>query len=286
MNNAAVQKALNDKMGPPLLVVDGAFGAKSNAKLLAFQRAHGLTADGIVGPKTAAALGLSLAEAGASSSGAAPAPKGNPNDVNAYAVAKRAAPGMPEAQRQYVLAVARGEGGYGLGWGNPSAATIELSKRFGLTGFEGKGSNNWGAEQGSGDAGSFKHVDTHADGSPYVGTYRRHSSPEKGFLSMANVILGGGKRGAVGAKEIKDAIAQGDLSAAVHAQHANGYFELDPAKYLAAVERNYLALTNATGWSALLTGAAVGGGLLLGLAVATGLGTLAWWYFKHRGGVA
>lgn len=287
-NPKAVQQALNAAGASPALTVDGAWGPKSQAALVAFQRTHRaadgspLVADGVAGPKTLAALGLSSG----TTSSTPPRPTGNPADVAAYAVAKRAAPNMPEAQRQYVLTVARGEGGYGNGWSNPSAKTIELSKRFGLTGFEGKGSNNWGAEQGSGDAGSFKHVDTHADGTPYVGTYKRWSTPEQGFLSVAKTILNGGKRGDAGSKEIQAAIARGDLKAAVFAQHANGYFELDPAKYLEAVERNYAALTSATGWSALLVGAAVGGGLLLGLAVTTALGTAAWWWFRHRGGGA
>jgi peptidoglycan hydrolase-like protein with peptidoglycan-binding domain len=38
------------------VVVDGNFGAKTEAAVRAFQRAHGLLPDGIVGPKTWAAL--------------------------------------------------------------------------------------------------------------------------------------------------------------------------------------------------------------------------------------
>lgn len=40
--------------------IDGIYGAKTKAAVKAFQRKNGLTADGIVGPKTAAALGMSL----------------------------------------------------------------------------------------------------------------------------------------------------------------------------------------------------------------------------------
>lgn len=40
--------------------VDGIYGTKTKAAVKAFQKKNGLTADGIVGPKTAAALGMSL----------------------------------------------------------------------------------------------------------------------------------------------------------------------------------------------------------------------------------
>lgn len=44
------------------LEIDGSFGAKTEAAVKAFQRAKGLTADGIVGPKTRAALGLAFSQ--------------------------------------------------------------------------------------------------------------------------------------------------------------------------------------------------------------------------------
>ncbi len=40
--------------------VDGIYGAQTKAAVKLFQKKNGLTADGIVGPKTAAALGMSL----------------------------------------------------------------------------------------------------------------------------------------------------------------------------------------------------------------------------------
>ena len=48
--------------------VDGIFGTKTTAAVKYFQRKNGLTADGIVGKKTLAALGISSASAGTSQS--------------------------------------------------------------------------------------------------------------------------------------------------------------------------------------------------------------------------
>ena len=56
---ASVQSKLNALLTPsPQLVVDGVFGLKTSQAVKQFQQRRGLTADGIVGPKTAAALGL------------------------------------------------------------------------------------------------------------------------------------------------------------------------------------------------------------------------------------
>lgn len=51
--------------------VDGIFGPKTTEAVKYFQRKNGLTADGIVGTKTAAALGISLSSASAQTSGSA-----------------------------------------------------------------------------------------------------------------------------------------------------------------------------------------------------------------------
>lgn len=213
------------------------------------------------------------------------------NDSAAYQVALSAAPDMPEVERQYTLTVARGESGYG-NW-NPSQATIKLSEQFGLTGFEGVGSNNWGAVQGQGSAGSFPHVDRHADGSPYVAQYQRNNTPEEGFLRTARTLFKGGTRGSLGAEELKDALARGSLRDAVFAQHANGYFELNPEKYLEAVVRNYDKIIENTGIERLLRpegfdivftapGSSNVGKVIVGSLLLIAAGTVTYLSFKGR----
>jgi peptidoglycan L-alanyl-D-glutamate endopeptidase CwlK len=54
---AALQQALRDHGFPPG-AIDGDFGPGTAAAVVAFQRSEGLVADGVVGPRTAAALGL------------------------------------------------------------------------------------------------------------------------------------------------------------------------------------------------------------------------------------
>ena len=49
--------------------VDGVYGSKTQAAVKSFQRANGLTADGIAGPKTLAAIGLPTGSSSSSSGG-------------------------------------------------------------------------------------------------------------------------------------------------------------------------------------------------------------------------
>jgi len=228
---------------------DGIFGANTKTATILWQSKHGLTADGVVGPKTWAAAGMNSAPSAPS------APSANDVDVAAWKVVQ-ATTGLTDAEKQYALTVAKGEGGYGSGWAYPSQRTIDDSARFGLTGYEGKGSNNWGAEQGTGDAGSFQHVDYHSDGTTYVGKYRKYSSPSAGFAGFVDVLFSGGLRGAYGATAIKKAIATGDIDQAVKEQRLNGYFELALDKYQQAVRSHYDALTAKLGWKPLFSGKA------------------------------
>ena len=269
----AVQQKLNDLGASPQLVVDGKWGPKSITACKAFQKSKGLVVDGIPGPKTLTALGLVIPVASSTQGHAMVAT--NNSDSAAYAAGKQAGSEMnlSEPEVQYVVAVARGEGGYGGGWGNPSAKTLTESKNFGITGYEGVGSNNWGAVQGTGNAGSFPHVDHDAKGKAYLGHFKKYASASDGFKDMAKTILGGGPiRKAVGAAEIKAAIAEGNLRKAVYAQHANGYFELNPESYLSAVVKNYNTILDNVGWPKVLgengitpgiTAIAAGGGLII-----------------------
>lgn len=223
--------------------VDGKFGPDTETATKVWQKEHKLVPDGKVGQLSWGAAGKKVDE-----SALPPKSSSAGTDAWAYAVAKKAAPNMPEYERQYVLAVARGEGFYGKGW-NPKPHPLLPNPDVEAA----KTSNNWGAVQGTGSAGSFKHIDHHRDGTPYVGTYKRYKTPEEGFLSVANTLFKGGTRGANGAAQLEDALKRGSLKDAVFAQHANGYFELAPEKYLSSVKKNYNQLTSNLGWQDMLS---------------------------------
>lgn len=135
-------------------------------------------------------------------------------DAQALAIALRALPTESRAALHFALAVGRAESHYADGW---DAA--------------GQGSNNWGSVQATSDAQpSFPHLDHHADGTPYTGHYRIYPTPEAGFKDLAFNVL---------KPNVREAAERADGTAAVFAMHGNGYFELAPAKYAAAVEAQY-----------------------------------------------
>jgi peptidoglycan hydrolase-like protein with peptidoglycan-binding domain len=74
VQSADTRRALQQKLG---VSADGVYGPKTRAAVKRFQRAHGLAADGVAGPRTLAVLGVSAAapeeDAVASDAPAAPA---------------------------------------------------------------------------------------------------------------------------------------------------------------------------------------------------------------------
>ncbi len=189
-------------------------------------------------------------------------------DSDAFLVVQQL-PGLSPLEQHYMMPVSRGEGFYGLGWGSPSQFTIDQSAKFGIDPKAGVGSNNWGAEQGQGTAGSFPHVDTHRDGTPYVANYKKNLTPADGAASFARTLLKpnvrealktGVYRGVIypeaGRQQFNHPELEGQklgrLKAAVYTQHNNRYFELAPEKYLEAVTRNYATITKNLGLEPLL----------------------------------
>ena len=84
---AAIQRALG-------LPADGVYGPRTRAAVRRFQRRHGLTVDGVAGPQTLAELGLSGADAAAPSDSAADpagAASGSTPDASASATLQRIA---------------------------------------------------------------------------------------------------------------------------------------------------------------------------------------------------
>jgi peptidoglycan hydrolase-like protein with peptidoglycan-binding domain len=114
-------RALQQKLG---VSADGVYGPKTRAAVKRFQRAHGLTADGVAGPQTLAALGVSAA-----------APKAKEADDSSAA-----APGGDAAAT--LQRIAQCESG-----GNPSAVSADGTYR-GKYQFD---RETWRAMGGSGD---------------------------------------------------------------------------------------------------------------------------------------
>ena len=115
-------RALQQKLG---VSADGVYGPKTRAAVKRFQRAHGLTADGVAGPQTLAALGVSAAA---------------PNAQEADSDSPAAAPSGDAATT--LQRIAQCESG-----GNPSAVSVDGTYR-GKYQFD---RETWRAMGGSGD---------------------------------------------------------------------------------------------------------------------------------------
>ena len=149
--------------------------------------------------------------------------------------------GLSLAESLFVRAVGSAEGGYGGGWANNPVGT--LGAQMGLNGSEGVGSNNWGAIQGTGDAGFFMHLDHDAAGKEYVAKYKRYSSPQKGAADLARQLL---------KPAVRLALQTGDLQGAVSEQINTYHYTGDPPAtpadvYYSRVSRAVRDIIAATG---------------------------------------
>jgi hypothetical protein len=88
-------RALQQKLG---VSADGVYGPKTRAAVKRFQRAHGLTADGVAGPQTLAALGVSAApKAKEADDSSAAAPSGDAAAATLQRIAQCESGGNPSA---------------------------------------------------------------------------------------------------------------------------------------------------------------------------------------------
>jgi peptidoglycan hydrolase-like protein with peptidoglycan-binding domain len=124
----------------------------------------------------------------------------------------------------FAQAVALHETGYGQAWKG-----------------DGAGSNNWGAVQGTGNAGFFVHGDTHADGSKYTTKFKKYLSAQDGADDLIVQVYGKGRPG------VLDAATRGAFSDAVTAMRKGGYFEASLTSYTNAINTALKAIAEKLG---------------------------------------
>jgi hypothetical protein len=124
----------------------------------------------------------------------------------------------------FAQAVALHETGYGLAWKG-----------------DGAGSNNWGAVQGTGNAGFFIHGDTHADGSKYTTKFKKYLSAQDGADDFVKELYGHNRPG------VLDAATRGAFSDAVKKMREGRYYEASVVSYNNAVNTALQAIAGKLG---------------------------------------
>jgi hypothetical protein len=92
--SAGTVRALQQKLG---VSADGVYGPKTRAAVKRFQRAHGQTPDGVAGPRTLAALGVSTAARGEAAASDTPATSADVADGKLQRIAQCESGGDPTA---------------------------------------------------------------------------------------------------------------------------------------------------------------------------------------------
>ena len=273
-----VQTRLNVLGTNPPLTIDGNYGPMSQAAVMAFQRSKGLTVDGVVGPQTLAALGISgTSSAAPANTIGTPANPVNPNNIHVKAkAAADAIPGLTPVQRAFIRSVGWHETSYGNGWGTTPPPN------------GGAGSFNMGAitttEPGPLD---FQHVDSRNDTGEiiqYVTWFKGYPSFQAGMQGLADTVLKPNVKAAIAAnKDPKKAFAAG-----VQAMYYNHYFlgihprnsdagnAANVADYMTAVTNAFSTISANTG--EVLTAAGIGGLMVTVLGL---LGLGAWKLFSR-----
>jgi peptidoglycan hydrolase-like protein with peptidoglycan-binding domain len=139
----ALQQQLNQHGAR--LTVDGSFGPNTERAVRAFQQRHGLTADGVVGPRTSAALGRAPSSGGGG--GSAPAASGPTLREGARGEAVRFLQSALNRQGANVAV----DGSFGP---NTERAVRDFQRRKGLSADGVVGPRTWGALGGAPNVGN------------------------------------------------------------------------------------------------------------------------------------
>lgn len=255
----AVQTRLNALGASPPLTADGVYGPLSRAAVMAFQKSKGLAVDGIVGPATLGALGITTGAVAVTAAGT-PAVKGalgsvtgvpastDPNNIQNRAKTAAAALGLTPLESAFMRSVGQHETNLGTGWGSTPPPN------------GGAGSFNMGAiTTNSPGPLDFQHKDSRNDTGQvieYTTWFKGFPTFEAGIAGLRDAVLKPNVRAALAANAKNP---QAAFQAGVQAMYDNHYFlGVNPRNTAAGnaknVEDYFSAVTKAFGTISSVTG--------------------------------